>query len=188
MNTLTRRRSARLKDSIFSWLMKPFELLLNLLDIIFLPIQRLLGVRRMAYVFLTPNMLIFGVFILLPMMLNFVYGFTKGQSILLENREYVGTDNLKTILTCDDYTDPNTCKEDYFWRGVRNTAQYVSVQVISMVILALITALALNRKIRMRGFFRSVFFYPVLLSPVVVALIWKWFLRYDNGLLNSILT
>ena len=188
MNTLTRRRSARLKDSISSWLLKPFELLMSLLDIIFLPLQRLLGVRRMAYVFLTPNMLIFGVFILLPMVLNFYYGFTKGQSILLQNREYVGTDNLQDILTCQDYTNPNTCNEDYFWRGVRNTAQYVSVQVISMVALALITSLALNRKIRMRGFFRSVFFYPVLLSPVVVALIWKWFLRYDNGLLNSILT
>jgi alpha-1,4-digalacturonate transport system permease protein len=37
-----------------------------------------------------------------------------------------------------------------------------------------------------RGFFRSVFFYPVLLSPVVVALIWKWILQ-ENGLLNAAL-
>ncbi len=187
MKPLTRRRSVRLKDSISGWLLKPFELLMSLLDIIFLPLQRLLGVRRMAYFFLTPNMVIFGVFILLPMLLNFYYGFTSGHSILLKNREYVGTENLDNILTCEDYSNPNTCNEDYFWRGVRNTAQYVSVQVISMVILALVTALALNRKIRLRGFFRSVFFYPVLLSPVVVALIWKWFLRYDNGLLNSLL-
>ena len=43
-----------------------------------------------------------------------------------------------------------------------------------MVALALVTALVLNRKILGRGFFRGVFFYPVLLSPVVVALIWKW--------------
>jgi len=39
-----------------------------------------------------------------------------------------------------------------------------------MVLLALITALVLNQQIVARGFFRSVFFYPVLLSPVVVAL------------------
>ena len=49
------------------------------------------------------------------------------------------------------------------------------------------TALALNRKIKARGFFRSVFFYPVLLSPIVVALIWKWILQ-ENGLFNGILT
>jgi alpha-1,4-digalacturonate transport system permease protein len=51
----------------------------------------------------------------------------------------------------------------------------------------LTTALVLNRKIKARGFFRSVFFYPVLLSPIVVALIWKWILQ-ENGLLNGIIT
>jgi alpha-1,4-digalacturonate transport system permease protein len=51
----------------------------------------------------------------------------------------------------------------------------------------LATALVLNRKIKARGFFRSVFFYPVLLSPIVVALIWKWILQ-ENGLLNGIIT
>ena len=53
-----------------------------------------------------------------------------------------------------------------------------------MVLFALITALVLNRKIRARGFFRGVFFYPVLLSPVVVALIWKWILQRE-GVLNA---
>jgi alpha-1,4-digalacturonate transport system permease protein len=54
------------------------------------------------------------------------------------------------------------------------------------VLMSLITALALNRQIIARGFFRSVFFYPVLLSPVVVALIWKWILQQD-GLLNGLI-
>ena len=53
-----------------------------------------------------------------------------------------------------------------------------------MVLLSLLTALVLNREIRARGFFRSVFFYPVLLSPVVVALIWKWILQRE-GILNA---
>jgi alpha-1,4-digalacturonate transport system permease protein len=62
----------------------------------------------------------------------------------------------------------------------------VFFQVIGMVLIALITALVLNRAVRGRGFFRGVFFYPVLLSPVVVALIWKWLLQRE-GLLNAIL-
>ena len=45
----------------------------------------------------------------------------------------------------------------------------------------------LNRKIIGRGFWRGVYFYPVLLSPVVVALIWKWILQRE-GLLNGALT
>ena len=53
-----------------------------------------------------------------------------------------------------------------------------------MVLFSMITALVLNRKIIGRGFWRGVYFYPVLLSPVVVALIWKWILQRE-GLLNA---
>lgn len=161
--------------------------LLNLVDVIFLPLQRLIGSHRMAYFFILPNMLIFGIFVLLPMMLNFYIGFTSGQSIRLENREWVGMDNLERLTDCENFTEPNTCREDFFWHGVRNTIFFVSIQVVSMVILALFTALALNGKIAFRGFFRSVFFYPVLLSPVVVALIWKWMLDYESGIINYFL-
>jgi alpha-1,4-digalacturonate transport system permease protein len=50
--------------------------------------------------------------------------------------------------------------------------------------LSLVTALVLNRKIIGRGFWRGVYFYPVLLSPVVVALIWKWLLQ-SQGVFNA---
>jgi alpha-1,4-digalacturonate transport system permease protein len=63
----------------------------------------------------------------------------------------------------------------------------VIAEVTLLVLVSLTTALVLNRKIVARGFFRSVFFYPVLLSPIVVALIWKWILQ-ENGLLNGIIT
>mgnify|MGYP005849871817 CR=1 FL=1 len=187
MSLMSRVLSPRARQAVSDALGKPFALLMSALDLLLLPVQRLLGMRRMAYFFVAPNMIIFGVFILLPMLLNFYYGFTKGQSILLTKREFVGTENLETILACEDYRNPNTCSEDLFWRGVRNTTTYVAAQVSTMVLLALVTALALNQKVVLRGFFRSVFFYPVLLSPVVVALIWKWFLRFDNGLLNALL-
>lgn len=168
-------------------LLRPFTWLLGLVDYILNPLQRLIGLKRMAYVFILPNMLIFGVFILLPMLLNFVYGFTSGNSILLENRAYIGMENLNRLFTCENFTQVNTCREDLFWRAVSNTAVFVLWQVGFIVLLSLITALALNRDIRGRGFFRAMFFYPVLLSPVVVALIWKWILQYQNGLLNSVL-
>ncbi|GAB4419606.1 MAG: sugar ABC transporter permease [Anaerolineae bacterium] len=187
MSLISRVLPSRYQQALLSALLKPVEWLMGALDLVLLPLQRVLGVRRMAYFFVAPNMIIFGVFILLPMLLNFYYGFTEGQSILLSKREFVGTENLETLLACEDYSNPNTCSEDLFWRGVRNTSAYVLIQVSSMVLLALITALALNQRVVLRGFFRSVFFYPVLLSPVVVALIWKWFLRYDNGLLNALL-
>jgi alpha-1,4-digalacturonate transport system permease protein len=170
-------------DRAFEILTAPLALLDPLANIV----QRVVGVRRVGYLFVLPNLLIFGVFIILPLLLNFYYAFTGGTSILPQNREWTGTRNLQTLLTCEDYTRPLTCQEDLFWRGVSNTARFVAFEVVAIVLLAMVTALALNGKIRARGFFRSVFFYPVLLSPVVVALIWKWILQQQYGILNSLL-
>jgi alpha-1,4-digalacturonate transport system permease protein len=160
---------------------------LSLPEILLTPLQRLIGTQRMGYVFVLPNLLIFGVFILLPMLLNFYFGFTTGQSMLPENRQWVGTQNLEQLLTCTDYANYRTCDVELFWRAAGNTLTYVVFEVGLIVITSMATALALNRKIRARAFFRSVFFYPVLLSPVVIALIWKWILQNQNGVLNSII-
>lgn len=159
---------------------------LGVFDYVFEPLEKRFGFQRMAYIFLLPNMLIFGIFILLPMLLNFYYGFTAGDSILLGNRRFIGTDNIAKLLDCASIFDPSTCNQDRFWRGVGNTGLFVVTEVALIVVFGLITALALNRKLFGRGFFRSMFFYPVLLSPVVVALIWKWLLHQD-GLLNAVI-
>lgn len=157
------------------------------LDFVFQPLQKLFGIRGMPYVFVLPNLLIFGIFILFPMLLNFAYAFTGGTSFFPEQRPWVGAENFNQLLTCQDYLNPNSCAEDLFWRAASNTVWYVLFQVSGMVLLSLATALVLNRNIRARGFFRSVFFYPVLLSPIVVSLIWKWILQ-ENGLINGLLT
>jgi alpha-1,4-digalacturonate transport system permease protein len=159
---------------------------MNSFDLIFGNLQRLIGSRRMAYIFVLPNLLIFGIFVLFPMLLNFYYAFTGGTALFPQNRPFVGTQNFEQLFDCDNFLDPNSCREDIFWRGVYNTIFYVVFQVGVMVLVALVTAVVLNRAVRGRGFFRSVFFYPVLLSPVVVALIWKWILQRD-GLLNALL-
>jgi alpha-1,4-digalacturonate transport system permease protein len=163
--------------NLFFW---PFEIVFSLL-------QRLIGVRGMPYLFVLPNLLIFGIFILFPMLLNFVYAFTGGAQFFPDQRPWVGTANFEQLMTCESFLNPNTCREDIFWRAVYNSMGYVVFQVALLVIVSMITALALNRNIKGRGFFRSVFFYPVLLSPIVVALIWKWILQ-ENGLLNGIIT
>lgn len=162
-------------------------LIISFFDLFFSMLQRRLGVRRMPYLFALPNLLIFGIFILFPMLLNFWYATTGGSEFLPMQRTWVGLDNFAQILTCESFLDPNTCREDLFWRAVQNSAGYVVAQVSLMVLLSLLTALVLNRNIKRRAFFRSVFFYPVLLSPIVVALIWKWILQ-ENGLLNAIIT
>jgi alpha-1,4-digalacturonate transport system permease protein len=149
-----------------------------------LAIQRMTGAQRIAWVFLLPNLVIFGAFTFLPIILNFFYATTGSDNILLENRPFVGLDNFASLLACENYLDANSCTRDIFLRAVHNTAFFVAVQVVFMIAFSLVTALILNRDLPFRGFFRSVFFYPVLLSPVVVALIWKWVLQ-RFGVLNA---
>ncbi len=160
---------------------------LNIVGFILDRIQQVVGLERMAYVFILPNLLIFGIFVLFPMVLNFYYAFTGGTRIFPVDRAFVGMENFGTLADCGNYFDPNTCAEDTFWRAIGNTFFFVVFQVTGMVLFSMITALALNQKIVLRGFFRSVFFYPVLLSPVVVGLIWRWILL-RNGVLNAIIT
>lgn len=163
-----------------------YGLVMNVIGVVMEPLQRLVGVRRMPYAFLLPNLLVFGIFVLFPMTLNVYYAMTSGTELYPQDRPFVGLDNFERLLTCTNYADPNTCLEDRFWRAARNTGVFVAFQVSGMVAISLLTALVLNRRIVARGFFRSVFFYPVLLSPVVVALVWKWILQRD-GLLNALL-
>ncbi|NDJ75265.1 MAG: sugar ABC transporter permease [Chloroflexi bacterium] len=195
MNSLQKRyqQVVELVTTILWW---PVKLVMNVLDVGLNALQNLIGVQRMAYFFVLPNLLIFGIFVLTPMLLNFYYGFTDGRqvgtqrdAISLNERDYVGSDNLATLFDCDNYSEPKSCtvESEDFWSGTSNTFTFVTLQVGSMVVLALLTAVVLNSDIVGRGFFRSVFFFPVLLSPVVVALIWKWILRYESGLLNEAL-
>ena len=173
-------------NSVNGGLNSIYDLIISFTDTFFSALQRLIGIRGMPYIFVLPNLLIFGIFILFPMLLNFAYAFTGGSSFSPFDRPWIGTANFERLLDCENYLEPRTCNEDLFWRAVYNTIGYVVFQVALMVLFSLITALILNRNLKGRGFFRSVFFYPVLLSPIVVSLIWKWILQ-ENGLLNAIL-
>jgi len=148
--------------------------------------QRATGTNGMAAFFLAPNMAIFAVFVLTPFVINFFYSATSGNAFFLGDRTFVGTEQYERLFDCASYLDPSTCREDLFWKAVQNTGLFVILQVALMTVVSIITALILNREIAARSFWRAVFFFPVLLSPVVVGLIWRWILQ-RQGLLNYML-
>ncbi len=173
-------------DSIKSFFGALLIRVVGLLELPFNAVERIVGGRRMPWVFLAPNLIIFSVFTFLPIALLVFYAFTGGTNILLQDRPFVGWDNFARLFNCSNYLSPYSCQESLFWIAVHNTLWYVFFTVMGMLIVSLVTALVLDRTIKGRGFFRAVFFYPVLLSPVVIGLVWKWFLD-TNGLLNGLL-
>lgn len=164
--------------------MAPLAWLAGLLDRPLRLWQRWTGQSGMVAFFLIPNMAVFGIFVLLPLVINLAYSTTSGSALFLTDRTYVGADQYAQLLSCTDYSDPASCDEDHFWRALSNTALFAFLQVTLMIIAATITALILNRNLWGRSFWRAMFFFPVLLSPVVVGLIWRWILQRD-GLLNA---
>src|SRR5688572_14539169 len=110
-----------------------FDAIIGLVDLVMHPLQNRIGMRGMAYVFVLPNLLIFGIFILLPMLQNFYYAFTGGSNLFPEDRPFVGLQNLQRLFECGDFLSPNTCREDLFWRAASNTVIYVVTQVGLMV-------------------------------------------------------
>src|SRR5689334_16743189 len=109
--------------------MRLFDALLGIFDRLFEPFQRRFGVRGMAYLFVLPNLLIFGIFILFPMLLNFYYAFTSGIKLFPKDRPFIGAGNFQTLFACTNFFDPNSCQQDIFWRSVGNTVIFVVYQV-----------------------------------------------------------
>jgi len=161
-----------------------FTFVFNLLEPLFRWAQQHLGRDRLAWLFVGPNLVVFSVFTFLPIIINFFYASTGGVNLMPMERPFTGLENFQILLECRDYLDLSTCRKDVFWRALFNTLKFTLLQVGLMVLFSLVTALVLNRNIAGRGFWRGVFFYPVLLSPVVVALIWKWMLQ-SQGVFNA---
>jgi hypothetical protein len=162
-----------------------------LMDLVGFPVelaQAVFGRAGVPYALLLPNMLIFGFFTFAPMILNFYVSMTSGSSILLFDRPWVGFENYTRIFNCENIFEPRTCSNEgfNFWTAMFNTLWFVVIQVPLMCVVALATALVVNKNLVGRGFWRAMFFYPVMLSPVVIANIWHWML-HRRGALNEAL-
>jgi multiple sugar transport system permease protein len=128
-----------------------------------------------GYVFMTPTILILGVFMLLPILLAVVLAFHKVQLLGEISYRFNGLKNFIRIS-----------KDERVWIALKNTAEYVAIVVPTQTILALSLALILNAKLKGKNWFRIIFFLPTVTSSAVLTLIFMWIYN-SNGLLNSFL-
>lgn len=131
--------------------------------------------RRVApYLFILPNMVIFGLFTYWPAVNGFNISFYDSRN----GRTFtpVGWKNYDRILA-----------DDQFWDVVQHTLLFVVGFVVLVTVLSTLLALLLNYQIRARGVLRAAYFLPVIVSPVVVGLIWGWLFTRDNGLVDNAL-
>ncbi len=77
--------------------------------------------------------------------------------------------------------------DPYFWQALGNTFFYMIGIPIGLV-LSLILALAMNRRMPGRSFFRAIYYVPVVSSLAAIAILWQWAYNGDYGLVNQLLS
>ena len=130
--------------------------------------------RIAVWIFIMPAVLGIIIFIIIPIFFSFGLSFAKWD--LLNPIEFVGFDNYKEILT-----------EPLFGKILLNTVIFALATSILGVIIPLILASILNRKIRGSEFFKTAYFLPFITPMIVIGIIWQWIFDPNIGLLNKVL-
>ena len=73
------------------------------------------------------------------------------------------------------------------WQALLNTFKYAIVEVPFSIVIALVLAVLLNRKMKGRGIYRTIFFLPMVAAPAAIAMVWRWLYNSDFGLINNLL-
>lgn len=138
-----------------------------------------------GYAFMAPALLIFLIFLIIPIGAALYISFTDWNGITPVFQEgayeYVGFDNYRDLLI------EQGVRQRDFYLAMRNTIYYVLGVVPTQTILALVLAVILNQRwLKARGFFRTAFYFPSITSSVVISIIFMWMFT-RGGLVNSLI-
>ncbi len=126
------------------------------------------------YLFILPAVTIFSIFYIYPFSQVFMLGLYDWDGISL-TKTFVGLDNFKDII----FSDP------VWWQSMRQAGWITLIALVFQNALAFLLAWACDREIRLKNYYRLIFFLPPILSEVVVGLVWGWILEGNYGLLNG---
>lgn len=126
------------------------------------------------YLFVLPAVTIFSVFYILPFFSVFQLSLYEWDGVL-PNKVFVGLANFKEIIS----QDPD------WWRSMLNASWVTLIALTFQNALAFLLASACDREMRLKNFYRVIFFIPPVLSEVVVGLVWQRILDGNYGLLNA---
>ena len=122
------------------------------------------------YTFVLPAVTIFAVFYVIPFIWVFQLGLFEWDGISFA-RTFVGLQNFKEIFLQDRN----------WWQSIWNASYITLIALTFQNILAFMLAWACDREIRMKNFYRVIFFIPPVLSEVVVGMAWRFIINDIDG-------
>jgi multiple sugar transport system permease protein len=129
-----------------------------------------------GYIGISPWLIGFIVFTLGPILASLYFSFTNWR--IMVDPAWIGLQNYIRIFT----------KDPDFYQSLKVTFTYVGLALPLHLLCGLGLSLLLNQKVFGMNVFRTVFYLPVVLSGVSVALMWMWLLNPDYGVVNTLLS
>lgn len=126
--------------------------------------------------FLAPFVIGLIIFTIYPFINVFTLSFKEGYKTLSGEFTNFGLANYEAVIR-----DPN------FLNGLKNTGLYVLFVVPIATALSILIGAMLNSKIKLKGFFQTCYFLPMVTSITAIGLVWKWLFNYDYGLINYLI-
>jgi len=126
--------------------------------------------------FVLPALVLFGVFFILPNIAGMVLGFTDWNSYFPLSPRFNGLTNFKDMFD-----------SSIFSISVKNTVYFTLVTTVVKMVLGFFLALLLTKAIRYKNLYRTIIFAPVVINPLVVALIFSSIYNPTYGILNAFL-
>ncbi len=127
-----------------------------------------------SYVLVSPYVFYFLVFVLFP--ISFSLFLTFHDWNIIGPMKPVGFANYIKLF-----------QDHYFLKSLGNTMVFLLLHIPLQLIVALGLAVILNEKLWFRGFFRSAFFMPVVVSGVVITIMWQQLYGFELGTINQLL-
>lgn len=136
--------------------------------------MRWLSKTRYKIGFLVPTLLVYVVFIILPIFIAIGYSFTRYSGI--GKARFIGLDNYKRLF-----------HDQLFWKSLQNTAIIFVLASVLLLVLSFLLALLLNNKLKFADTSKALVFSPAIIAPIIVGIIWVYILDPKIGVINNIL-
>lgn len=126
------------------------------------------------FAFAAPWILGFLFFMVIPMIMSAYISLTNWN--LLKAPKFIGFANYTKLF-----------KDELFYKSLSVTIRYTLMAVPANIILSVLVALLLNKKLPGMSAFRTMFYLPSIISGIVISLVWMWMFQPDYGILNHLL-
>lgn len=133
-----------------------------------------IGIKTAPWVLIAPNLFIFVTFIVVPACMGLALSFYKWDG--MSQKKWIGLDNYTKALTSSG-----------FWETMSRTVIYSAICVPLIMVVSLFLANLMIKEVRAKGFFRAIFYWPTMISFIIVGLSFKFLFGDSFGIINYFL-